>query len=717
MKTKKASSQSPSPAQKKQKTSQGTEVRVDNKAKGTPFEYDPNNPLVSLPPDALTAVLCRSPSSDHDALWRSCKTIRSTLNSAAFTSERVATGYAEVSVRHITKEELWYNAYGMDEEHDPASEEHDAEESARRKEEEMTGMSELGYCDESYGYHDIKFEVMVDGRCRGSINLVLFPYRGRLFLEAADAHSQELQEVAYTLCDMKGRPKFDSIKEADSDRTAERGGFLHVMSIRVSQACRQSENTDVPSKALRMAITHSKLQGKWTLATGIADARVYFMKTDEKLKMWQHSRISDTLTVEEEATEKERSRRWDKCMYLDSKTFLRVGYQQIPEVLLLMGAGNQANWFFALPRFLNDAILSDAEASEVGLVKGPELPLEPKGVNRKLLDLVVPACKSRRYELNAMNRTKLLLAEKMDQLGTYISSSRRRVEEKEEELRNDMSQIEEHLQPHRAAAREHITELEKQRELVEAEIKVSEEQKKEINEMETELNEKLSKGKADIETTTAELDAKNREKDVNFVQQVKSLIEDDGASIRKAFVLHCVSRFRLNDLFDALLDRVPADERKAAINEIDFSGGTPLSTAAQSVPDNIGQANEQYEFCSKLMKLGADKNRVDFRGLTALGIYRTTVRPNRESRVMMVDNPFFNSIEAGDWEPIYERMEDLLMPAGGETEADRKAKQSPESDDDWDEDEEDSEEEDDILDEEEGGIADGEDDEGLDGED
>ena len=287
MKTKKASSQSPSPAQKKQKTSQGTEVRVDIKAKGTPFEYDPKNPLVSLPPDALTAVLCRSPSSDHDALWRSCKTIRSTLNSATFTSERVATGYAEVSVRHISGEELWCDEYGEDEEHDPASEGHDAEESARRKEKEMTGMSELGYCDESYGYHDIKFEVMVDGRCRGSINLVLFPYRGRLFLEAADAHSRELQEVAYTLCDKKGRPKLNSIKEADSDRTAERGGFLHVMSVQVSQACRQSENTDVPSKALRMAITHSKLQNKWTLATGIADSSVYHLTADTKFSGWR----------------------------------------------------------------------------------------------------------------------------------------------------------------------------------------------------------------------------------------------------------------------------------------------------------------------------------------------------------------------------------------------------------------------------------------------
>ena len=560
MKTKKASSQSPSPAQKKQKTSQGTEVRVDNKAKGTPLEYDPNNPLVSLPPDALTAVLCRSPSSDHDALWRSCKTIRSTLNSAAFTSERVTTGYAEVSVRHVSGEELWYDEYGEDEEHDPASEEYNAEKSARKKEEQMEGMSDLGYCDETFGYHDIDFQVMVDGRCRGSIQLVLFPSRGLSFLEAADAYSQELQDVSYTLCDRWGRPKPKSIKDADSDRTAGRGGFLHVVRVAVFNACRPSDNTDVPSKALHMAITHPKLQNKWTLATGIADSGVYHLTADTKFSGW---REGDTVTVEKEAAEREKSRKWDELMLLDSKTYLRVGYQQIPEVL---GSGNQANWFFALPRFLNDVILSEAEASK-GLLEGPDLPPEPKGANKKLRDFLI-----------------------------------------EDSYRHSVSVC---------------------------------------------------------------------------VQKVKSLIIDNGASIRKASVLHCAAYFRLNDLFEELFELVPDNERTAAINDVDFRGYTPLMIAAQSV----GQGSEQYDFAEKLITLGADKNFVDFRGFTALGIYRT----NLQSSFGLLFNPYDDE----NWGPIRKRMEDLLMPTRGETEADRNAKESPASDYDWDEDGEDSEEEDD----------------------
>ena len=446
MKTKKASSQSASPAKKKQKTSQGTG------AKAAPFEYDPNNPLVSLPPDALTAVLCRSPSSDHDALWRSCKTIRSTLNSAAFTSERVATGYAEVSVRHLSKEELWYDVFGELEEHDPTSEEYDAEKSALRKEDEMDQFfSELGTFDESYGYHDIHFEVMVDERRRGSIHLVLLSSRGHLFLEAADSHSQELQEVSCTLFDKWGRPKVKSIKDADSDRTAERGGFLHVVRVRVSEACRPSDNTDVLSKALRMAIAHPNLRGEWTLATGIADANVYFTKTDE-------------VALSEEDLHKRR----EECMLLDSRIFLRVGYRQIPEI---SGSRFLSNWFFALPGLLNDAILSDAEASEVGFLKRPELPPKPAGANKALFDLSMRVCYSRRSGLDTAHRETVAYAKKVDQMRTRISSTRREIEETEEEWRNHISRIEELLQPHQAVTRDHIKVLEKDKEIAETALK------------------------------------------------------------------------------------------------------------------------------------------------------------------------------------------------------------------------------------------------------
>ena len=139
------------------------------------------------------------------------------------------------------------------------------------------------------------------------------------------------------------------------------------------------------------------------------------------------------------------------------------------------------------------------------------------------------------------------------------------------------------------------------------------------------------------------------------------------------------------------------------------------------MPDDVAQATEQYEFVEKLLKLGADKNYVGFKGLTALGMYRTTLQSVDISTALLNSHWRYEEDDDDDWDPIHERMEDLLMPAGGETEADHFAKKLPAPEYDWDEDGEDSEEEEDIADGEEqddGEGSGGEDvDEGLDGED
>lgn len=156
MKSKKANPPEAGPAAKKIKSD-------DNLPKAESYEFDPTSPLVSLPPDALTAVLCRSPVSDHDAHWKTCKTTRSTLDSDTFASERVSSGYAEVEVRHISKEELWQKDFGGDPEHDPTDEAYDAEESARLKEEQMARhYSDLGSVDPLMVNTDIYFDVKMD---------------------------------------------------------------------------------------------------------------------------------------------------------------------------------------------------------------------------------------------------------------------------------------------------------------------------------------------------------------------------------------------------------------------------------------------------------------------------------------------------------------------------------------------------------------------------
>ena len=654
MKSKKANPPEAGPAAKKIKSG-------DNIPKAESYEFDPTSPLVSLPPDALTAVLCRSPASDHDALWKSCKTIRSTLDSDVFASERVSSSYAEVTVRHVSKEELWQNDIGDDPEHDPTDEGYDADESARLKEEALARYySDLGSRDETYGYHEIHFDLKVDGLRRGSIRLVLVPRYGRSFHAATDAHSAELQEVGWTLCDERGRPKVRSIKVTDVNDTARKGGFLHVVSVRVAQPCRPSDNTDVASKALRLAITHPKLEDKWTLATGIADASVYYTQDDAKNKQVVHEarmrrlrdqesddeHLSEGEQEEEKEMQKKMSKRWKECMDLDSRTFVRVGYKQIPEVI---GYESTVNWFFALPPMLEAPILSSAEAFQVDLVELPVFPDKPQGSDKKLLDLVTQACNGRRALLDAR-------VARMRMLESNHGKSVRLLEEliaTERELEGQVSVMDD-ATVQRARGK--------------------------INDMRTRLTEGITSLDTSIAKEKGEAtkaDERLKEDDEELRQKVASLVSGEGACIRKAFVLHCASRYRLPVYFDILYALVPSNEKAVAINDIDFAGCTPLFTAAQSVPDHVVQADEQYEFVERLLELGADKNQTDFKGLSALGMYRSVVRSRDELIDMLSSRSGVNQNE-GDWKSKHEKMEELLTPVQGETEADRDARKTSE---------------------------------------
>jgi len=412
-----------------------------------------------------------------------------------------------------------------------------------------------------------------------------------------------------------------------------------------------------------MAITHPKLQGKWTLATSIADKNVYFNKADNK------------------KSEKEKSKRREECMKLDSMTFLRIGYQQIPEVVV---PSMHVNWFFALPRFLEKPVLSYVDASEVALLKCPELPPRPKGVDEQLLNLMMRSCHGCRDALDTNHRLLRTLETKMNWMRSNIASWRRQLDEEEESCTAIIGSSDE------------VEDKELAIEAVKTKI---DEKRSEIDKLEAELNEadlegQISKGKDQMQE-----DLHSRYEGLR--EKVSALIQGDGASIRKAFALHCASRFRLNNYFDFLLDLVPANERNAAINEVDFADCTPLFTAAMGVPDDISQANEQYDFVEKLLKLGADKNHVDSKGLSAVGVYRTAVQSREDFGAII--NSYSGrggDDDDNDWEPIHERMEELLMPDTGETEADRNTKKSSE-DDEEDEESEDEFEEDEPGEEEE----------------
>eukprot|EP00985_Skeletonema_marinoi_P015005 scaffold7653_cov71-Skeletonema_marinoi.AAC.1 len=51
--------------------------------------------FASLPTDVLISILCRSPASDHTSLRDTCKSFRTTIDSAAYKGERARSGWAE----------------------------------------------------------------------------------------------------------------------------------------------------------------------------------------------------------------------------------------------------------------------------------------------------------------------------------------------------------------------------------------------------------------------------------------------------------------------------------------------------------------------------------------------------------------------------------------------------------------------------------------------
>eukprot|EP00562_Extubocellulus_spinifer_P032892 CAMPEP_0178691220 /NCGR_PEP_ID=MMETSP0699-20121125/6492_1 /TAXON_ID=265572 /ORGANISM="Extubocellulus spinifer, Strain CCMP396" /LENGTH=727 /DNA_ID=CAMNT_0020336409 /DNA_START=1 /DNA_END=2184 /DNA_ORIENTATION=- len=652
------------------------------------YVYDSNNPLVSLPPDALISVLCRVPSTDHGAVWKTCKKVREAIDSDGYCSERVASGWAEVSTRLVSKEELWQQDFGREPEHDPMYEDYDAEESRKEKEKTLrTYYSDLGQYDETYGYQDIETEIRVDGRVAGKVKLALFP-RPELgygqFHEATDAHSAELQEVGWALCDNRGRPKVRSIKEADTDGSAKHGGFLHVVSVRVHTAYRPSDTTDVVAKALRMALSDPKLNGEWTLATAMSDPNVYMNKEDKRLQQ----AIDDypRLSREEVSPEERKTfiKRLKQCSNLDARTFLRVGYKQIPE---MVGPGREPCWLFALPRFFAGAnVLTMSEAEAIVLYECPELPASPKGADNELLAAVMKACNDRRGILDTVEMQERQLSEAERQLAEnerIVAEMVQGYEELLEELRVQEESLSDAMRLREENPSAFPQELFDRCESAAERTRAgTDAQQARVEQMQREVQstrENFNAQRALVRQTQTDERKSMDEKDEKLKKEVKDLIKDKGASIRSSHALHCASRLRISSYVHWLLDLVPPDEKTDAINDLDANGSTPLQCAVMGLP-NLSHADEYHRLIQELLSLGADKNVINpATGVTALGQYRTSVASKDEYSNFLRGIVSRAILEArGDteeaWRPIHERMEETLMPDRGETDKDRDAK-------------------------------------------
>eukprot|EP00984_Skeletonema_dohrnii_P020453 scaffold9984_cov148-Skeletonema_dohrnii-CCMP3373.AAC.4 len=613
--------------------------------------------FASLPTDVLISILCRSPASDHKALRDTCKAFRATIDSAAYKGERATSGWAEVSTHLLTGEEL-YDRDNPNGPEDVSLSDGDVDEDATEEEraaalqwkitekraEEMVeyGYSELGCMDQDYGYHDIHVDIEVDGKRCGSIHLVLLPrgvYHNYPFHEAADAHSSELQMVGVRLCDSAGRLKVRSIKNEELiSGEAGEGGFLHIKTVRINEEYQPMDCTNVVAKAVRSALTQPKLEGKWTLVTAISDYQVYM--TTEEMEFRRKVRYGGN------AEEKERAdmRFWE-CALLDTKTLLRVGFKQIPETV---SQKQNPYWLFALPCFLKDPIKSFEEVNQMALIEPPDLPPEPIGVDSEILEAMKDYCIKMRRILDMLRRTKLELDKSEQNFSdSFAEMERRAVEARTAIERGKPDHIsdeswgemvagvgrgEEMLRTHRAEIEESI-----------------QSQRDEIRNQVDNVGMPIAMEEFQVEMTA---------------------LVRKGGSIRKSHAIHCCSRFRITQFIDFLIDMIPLEERAQVLSSWDACGLTPLHCVVLGTPE-VDDKDEYLDFVEKLLGLGADTNVKSARGVTPLGQYRLT----------MTNKFDYNNVfgmqsggEPAEWRPFHRKMEGLLRPYRGETDADVEAK-------------------------------------------
>jgi len=614
--------------------------------------------FASLPRDVLISILCRSPASDHKSLSHACKAFRATIDSDAYKGERASSGWAEVSTHLLSGEELYDEHYpngpedvslsDCDVGEDATEEQRDIAllfKKARKKNEEIRDFgyySDLGQLDQDYGYCDITVNVQVDDKCCGYITLVLLP-RGTNhnypFHDATDAHSGEMQSVGWTLCDSVGRLKVRSIKDAELiSGEAGKGGFLLIKAVRISEAYHQMDCTNIVTEAVRLALSDPKLEGKWTMVTAISDYEVYMTK--EEVECQRKSR-SDRVN----ATEKERTKqRFWECALLDTKTLLRMGFRQIPETV---SEKQSPYWLFALPSFLKDPIKSFEEVDRAPLIESPDLPPQAVGVDGELLEIVKEKSNS------------------MRQIQDMVNSINFELDEEKQTNSDEFSGLEQQIAETRilidAGKPSHVSDR-TWRQMV-AGVERSEEILT-INRAAIEENIRIRRDRI-----RNMIDTKMPDLVEEFKAQVTALVRK-GGSIRKSFAIHCCSRLRITQFIDFLIDMVPPEERAQALCSLDACGITPLHCVVLGTPE-VRERDEYIDFVERLLGMGADTNVKSARGVTPIGQYRLTMSGRFD-----FCNVF--GMRSGDepagWRPFHRKMEGLLRPSQGETDADVEAK-------------------------------------------
>jgi len=505
-----------------------------------------------------------------------------------------------------------------------------------------------------------------------------------------------------------------------------------VKSVRIRrQAYKSGDNTNIVARAVRAALKVPELHEKWTLATAWCDPMTYATNQLERERsdIIRGNRGTEVDITEEQAEQNKKViNRWNECINLDARTFLRAGYKQIMEVF---GKGENP-WLFTLPEFLDTPLISHEDAMGIHLRVWPtNLPPSPSGVDEKLFNAVTKALTSMSFhdadntkaiehtvrsedemmarstsdfntmeaKLASLERDHEEASREQAEAETHISTKRAELDTLRSQLailRNegrpeeDLNDFETTIQETEAFLDEMDGKLEVSRRAVEEKGRLIESIRSEL-----ESNSSVVFMRKYANTTFEERCAEKRNELLDKIRksieklkvEVGNLV-NEGASVRRAYALHCSARFLNTELLDFFLGLLPPNERTSAINDLDQNGMTPLICSVMKAPERTNEADKYYNTVQHLLRLGTDKSIIDPHGRTALGQYRMSVcSMNDYFRTFSIPQQGTND----EWAPIHRLMEAALMPIGGETEADIDAKDlgdepvsSDDDEDDWD---------------------------------
>jgi len=558
--------------------------------------------------DSLRMALLWTPASDHANLYSTCSRIRNILKSCEYVKDRCEYEFAQVSVTVTNQEEV-------------------------DREREYDYDENFGEYDD-YGcyigdYGDVSFSglIFVDNVKAGSFSVDLLPTTHTAgFHEIADSVSGELQYISCLFFTDRGDPtRVKSVKDAHEvyvNKTCSSGEyFVYVKKLELYAPYR--DHTFVGSSAVRKIFNEDILDHRWSLAMYIPATDNYFRRdacnTDDQRKLFKEKIV------------------------LDMKHFLRAGFKQVEETV------SEATCYFVFctPSFLQGPTLTDVETNQIEVVKQKPEREVPDHAKALLHDIVgaCPAFKEMQRGVkecrDTISETNAMIHSMIEQHGRDIAS-----------LNGSEAML--------SAVPDHT------RAKVAGEIrKIRQEIEERRASTESKFESMRSRAQQIAEETEGHLCAIKNE----FKSKVQKHVKEHGHGvIIEANALHACAANLVHEYVDELLKQLPVEERKQALNSLDCLGNTPLMIAAgQDDSRGDDRRGKRFHFCQYLLNLGADADKLDEKGKSALGHYRQSYRDGLD--VMRA----FSLISRSDVDQIVavnREMESLLRPSMGPSAAD-----------------------------------------------